>query len=266
MVEKLNILVANPAGNKTIFVLDKCRRDKYTELGTKLLAIEEIHGEQVGFIKPPEKGGQGRMEMCGQEFCGNASRSFGLYLAKQVGVKGFGKVQIEVSGTDELLEVEVDTYTDYTKLSMPLPTGIKAFPLNIDAHAKLVLSSGIVHVVVFNLQPTIENFTWIKSEVLAQYDPPGIGVMFYDTIKKSLTPVVWVRDIDSTFFEGSCGSGSVATAAVLAEDTDNGNLVFKLPQPGGILEINIIKENGLIIKAFLQGEISLGVPVEIELP
>src|SRR5665648_197067 len=263
MRNTLNIFTANPAGNKTIFVLDHFERTEYKDIADKLLANQEIAAEQVGFIIPAAGLEPGRMEMCGLEFCGNASRSYALYLAKILGINGAGSVTIKVSGIDEALEVEVDTSSNYTKISMPVPSEVKAFPLKHCPDAQLVILNGILHLVVFDQPATLDFFNDSLSSIQEQYNVPAIGVMFYDTLKGSLTPVVWVRDINSTYFEGSCASGSVATAAVLARNFKDGTYTFILPQPKGVLEITITKENGVIKNAFLQGKVELNDPIKI---
>lgn len=72
MEKNIKITVANPAGNKTIFVHDKFERADYVKVAEQLLAMEEYAAEQVAFIlDAPECGrAEGRMEMCGLEFCG----------------------------------------------------------------------------------------------------------------------------------------------------------------------------------------------------
>ncbi len=265
MCDKLNILVANPAGNKTIFVLDRFEKSEYKKIANKLLENREINAEQIGFIIPASENDPGRMEMCGQEFCGNASRSYALYLAKLLGINGSGLVTIRVSGIDDEVEVEVDTSSNYTKIAMPIPTKIMAFPLKLCQDAQLVILNGILHLVVFDQPATLDFFNDSLSSIREQYDAPAIGVMFFDTLLGSLTPVVWVRDINSIYFEGSCASGSVATAAVLSRNFGDGIHTFILPQPEGILEITIMKENGSINKAYLQGNVTLGDPIQVYL-
>jgi histidine racemase len=265
MNKTINILIANPAGNKTIFVLDHFNRSEYMNVANKLLAIPEISAEQVGFITTPKGLELGRMEMCGQEFCGNASRSYALYLAKLQGIKGVGLITVNVSGSDQSLEVEVDTNTNFTRISMPLPSKILSFPVNFSHDSQLVIFDGIIHLIVFNKPATIELFNDLISKIQKQYNGPAIGVMFYDTANHFLTPVVWVRDINSTYFEGSCGSGSVATAAILSKDFIDGIYTFMLPQPKGILEISITKEDGSIKNAYLQGIVELGNPLQVSI-
>ena len=102
----LRIRVADPAGNITIFVLDRVQRKDYAEISAQLLKKEEFHAEQVGFIEEKEDG-TWRMQMMGGEFCGNASRSFG-YLKSMMEEDHPEQVSVEVSGSDRILTAEVD--------------------------------------------------------------------------------------------------------------------------------------------------------------
>ena len=82
---KLNVLRADPAGNITLFVLDPVEKSRRAEIAAQLMAVPEYQAEQVGFVCTPQEGGDGRMEMMGGEFCGNATRAFGLLTAKKTG-------------------------------------------------------------------------------------------------------------------------------------------------------------------------------------
>ena len=50
MKRKIRIIVANPAGNITIFVKDRMGRDVYQKVASQLLDMEELKGEQVAFM------------------------------------------------------------------------------------------------------------------------------------------------------------------------------------------------------------------------
>jgi diaminopimelate epimerase len=78
---ELKIVLANPAGNITAFVLDDVNRRDYIDISHKLMNIKEFGIEQVAFIKSLYEQPY-TMEMMGLEFCGNASRCFG-YLVKK---------------------------------------------------------------------------------------------------------------------------------------------------------------------------------------
>ncbi len=261
---KLRVLPVNPSGNKTIFVLDTCTRESYKYIGTKLLENENIDAEQIGFILPPTNGGDGRMEMSGLEFCGNASRSFALYLAIHKGIKGIAKIPIEVSGINSLLYVNVDTLNNYTEIEMPLPIEIKNVN-NEFSNYTIVIFEGIIHVVVLNLNPEIEIFNKIRDEILLSFDSPAIGVMFFDSDKKFITPIVWVKDINTTYNEGSCGSGSAAVACVMSEFEKDGIFNYKFLQPEGSLDIILEKENSSIKKIMLAGTVVFGDEIDIQI-
>ena len=66
-----------------------------------------------------------------------------------------------------------------------------------------------------------------------------LGVMFYKEETRELTPVVYVPEVDSLVWESSCGSGSVAVAAALADRVGRSIESLKLSQPGGVIEATV---------------------------
>ena len=109
MNQTLDYFIADPAGNTTILVVSPVNRTDYQRIA-QLLLEHHPEAEQVGYIISPQsclepapdageynevqkkaqeaaaaaaKAGLPRMEMCGLEFCGNASRAFGYYAALQ---------------------------------------------------------------------------------------------------------------------------------------------------------------------------------------
>lgn len=265
--KSVEYFVANPAGNITIFVTTEVSREFYQETAARLLALKEHNAEQVGFIKA-----DGSMEMCGLEFCGNASRSFALYKAKKQGIKGEATVTVSVSGSSTPLEVFVNTDTDYTKIEMPKPLSIKEWheePAD-DASGEaregvLVDLGGIMHLVLWNVEGTQEIFDRYKEMICERFDPPAMGVMFYETETGRLTPVVYVRDVDTTYFEGSCGSGSTAVGIALSCGYAEGEYGYKLIQPAGDITCTVLKKDGSVEKVFIEGPVELGKPLTLEL-
>lgn len=255
MEKNIQVQVADASGNITIFVLDQFERSAYQSVATQLLDMEELGGEQVAFVT-----GEDSMEMCGLEFCGNASRSFGLMLAKQRNLQGTGKIQISVSGCDERLGVDVDVANNYTRIKMPVPVSIQALtdtPVDMLNGATLVDLGGIMHVILTDVEATQENFDVIKDYINGTYNPPAMGSMFYDCEKNTLTPVVYVRDVDTTYFEGSCGSGSTAVAAAFSAEEKSGIFQFEINQPAGMIISTIEKAHGDIKNVWIQGPVSL---------
>lgn len=283
MKRKINIIVADPAGNITIFVKDRFGREDYQNVATQLLAMEELKGEQVAFILDvPECGrAEGRMEMCGLEFCGNASRSYGLIRAHEMGICGEGKVFVDISGCNEILTVDVNTETGFTKVKMPLPVSMTEFDLSklpIDdlkanpmaemllRRASLVNFGGIVHVVLSDIQAKPETFELIKDVVMEKYNPPAIGVMFCDSRENKMIPVVYVRDVDTTYFEGSCGSGTTACAAAFGTIMGDGTHNFSFPQPAGTIDSTVEIYKGKIQAVTIEGVVTFKeLEVEIDL-
>ena len=78
---ELNILRADPAGNITVFVLDPVEKALRAAIAEKIMAIPELKAEQVGYACAAEDDVDGHMEMMGGEFCGNATRAYGMYIA-----------------------------------------------------------------------------------------------------------------------------------------------------------------------------------------
>lgn len=291
MEKNIKITVANPAGNKTIFVHDKFERADYAKIAEQLLAMEEFAAEQVAFIlDAPECGrAEGKMEMCGLEFCGNATRTFGLMVAKQLGISGSGKVFVDVSGVDEILTVEVNTDTNYTKVKMPAYIDIKRFDISgifdtaggsessgaaggmlgaaaEDAALKEVKAvdfGGILHLIIPDISANLENFERVKKFVYDRFNPPAMGAMFYDTKNETLAPVVYVKDVDSTYFEGSCASGTASCAIAFGSEKPDGDYTFTFPQPAGTIDASVEVRGGKVQTAYIEGPVEIAEPVEV---
>lgn len=275
---KIKITVANPAGNITIFVHDKFDRAEYAKIAEQLLAMKEFAAEQVAFVlDAPEYGeAEGKMEMCGLEFCGNATRTFGLMLARELGIKGAGKVFVDVSGADEILTVEVNTDTDYTRVKMPAYQKIRIVDMSAVfaeecaesteklKKVKAVDFGGIIHFILPDVAASAENFEKIKAFVYGNSNPPAFGAMFYDTQSGKLIPVVYVKDVDSTYFEGSCASGSASCAIAFGSEKPDGDYCFTLPQPAGTINASVEVRDGKVRTAYIEGSVAIDEPIEVE--
>ena len=53
---KYNIVVANPANNITVFVLDYIEREDYKDIAKDIIENTYFNAEQVGFVKEPNMG------------------------------------------------------------------------------------------------------------------------------------------------------------------------------------------------------------------
>lgn len=294
MKKKVRVLVANPAGNITIFVRDKIERKLYKNVADQLFEMEfldpkrdkMIKGEQVAFILDMAETGvetdkkltgaelpKGKMEMCGLEFCGNASRAFALIAAHDFG-KNECTVPVDVSGCDEILNVEVNVSTGFAKIKMPNPERI--LDLNVNGNIlKAVDFGGIFHTVAFGLKANIDTFDEIKNYVLKEFNPPALGVMFFEEEKASISgnefemiPVVYVKDVDTTYFEGSCATGTTAACAVFSLYRGEGMHKFKFSQPEGEIDAECIVKSDQIESIYIEGNVELltEVDVDIDMP
>ncbi|MBQ7653961.1 MAG: hypothetical protein IJS17_02695, partial [Clostridia bacterium] len=94
----------------------------------------------------------------------------------------------------------------------------------------------------------------------ALLNAPALGLMFFEESKNRLTPLVYVPEADTLFWESACGSGLSAVGAYMANIT---NRLSKLSpkQPGGTLEITAMPTGEL----FLCGNVKLLCEKEIKL-
>ena len=308
MKETIDLIVCNPAGNTTILVLSPAPISCYQEITDAVLDInfkdgygiqftegnydKEIKGEQVAFMLPDADDGTGRMlpamNMCGLEFCGNASRSFAYYRAFNANPP-LKEITVKVSGCDYPLVAEIDSANKDAKIQMPLPHEAARFTAEqlglADRYpdmteAILVDMDGISHLVLKDVEPSPELFEELKglfypasmkvdgaSETDGALigDFPAMGVMFIDTKTDIMTPVVYVHDVDTTYFEGSCASGTTAASFVLAMDLPDGTHKLTFRQPAGTLYTEVQKESGQIKEIKLNGLVELSDIITVEI-
>ena len=101
----------------------------------------------------------------------------------------------------------------------------------------------------------------------------GEYVMFCDSeIKKdgetivcAMTPVVYVKDVDTTYFEGSCGSGTTACAVSFGLMQGDGIHHFVFRQPAGTIESTAHISDGRIEKIYIEGKVELSAETEVEI-
>lgn len=315
MERNIDYIIANPAGNITILVLTPVDRTDYQRVARRLLAACP-EAEQVGYVLPsgyeeriarsPKQADWTqefswnipptdlpRMEMCGLEFCGNASRSFAYYEAMRA-KPPLSEIVISVSGSEEPLRAWIDVGECSDRIEMPVPSEMDEVSIPISADfARLVAEAsgqtcdtktggsidgllvhmdGISHFVVTSIpyeiietmdHDTMEDlFLHIRGCVyeITDRDLPALGVMFYDSETSRLTPIVYVRDVDTIYFEGSCASGSAATAYAMSVSDPavvTGSRTYTMKQPAGTLQVEVSMMEGLVQSMILQGSVEL---------
>ncbi|MDR2304262.1 MAG: hypothetical protein LBE10_06715 [Treponema sp.] len=256
------LVIADPAGNITALVSGPVA-DR-AALAHRIMADKALKVEQVGFVTEPDGEAQKlwRLEMSGGEFCGNAARSFGLYVAGLSGLSGKHTVFIEISGMKGSIPVRVDTETGTAEVEMPGPAAEKAIEYE-GRSLPVIVFDGITHVIAPGFKPAEKMFYGVKEIIEAEAPPPeALGLLFWDEEGRQMIPLVYVYAAETLVFESSCGSGSAALGAWLsrnAADSGKGRVehCFSLRQPGGTIETRVNMEHGLVRSVSIGGKVTL---------
>lgn len=254
------VVRCDPAGNITALVVSPTPKEERPALVRKLMAMPEWGVEQVGFVHRGPPGINGVLEMMGGEFCGNASRAYGMWLARQSRLVGQQELLLQVSGCRCLVRVVADTYIGTASAAMPLPRKIKDVTVG-ETPAVLVDLEGIAHLVVEDVEPSVDFFAAAEQFFTGYRALDAYGVCFVKG--NSLTPLVRVVDTDTLVFEGSCGSGAMAAAFAASRKAGDGQYVYRLRQPAGTVEATVVRDSGLWIDAFIGGPVDVGEITEI---
>jgi diaminopimelate epimerase len=264
-----DLVRADPAGNITILVLNPVEDPaERASLVKALLEDRRLGAEQVGFVRPPEEpGGLWRLEMMGGEFCGNAARSFGLWVARRQGMTGKRTQSIGISGTSRSLPVLVDLDTGEAEAAMPLPLAVEALDWE-GRSLPVLIFEGIVHVIVEE-GPGFDQaaFPAIRRRFEERFPfRNALGLLCYDPARSFLEPWVFVYGSGSLVRESSCGSGTAALAYWLHLPKEGSLGHYPIAQPGGLIEATVRKEEGRITRLSIGGKVRLGDPEKFLLP
>ena len=246
------VIRADPSGNITLFVLDPVGASERPAVAQKLMEKMNAGIEQVGFACPPREGADGRLEMAGGEFCGNATRAFGALLARQAGRSGDARMRVEVSGCDRMVYVDANLDTGTACAEMPLPKLVRKIDED-GVCGTLVHLGGIAHLVMEGVEPS--EVYWERAEpIFAQFpDLDAYGVIFLNGGR--MTPLVKVPAAHTLFWEGSCGSGTVAAAVAQSEGTTDGVFVRSYKQPAGTIEATVTRRRDELTATSIGGTV-----------
>jgi diaminopimelate epimerase len=219
-MENSRFVITAAGGNGTAIdiIARSLLRAEYATRGKELGKQTEPFGaEQAGFLIPSEH----HLEMAGGEFCGNASRSAAILLSE---IEKSASVSFTVSGFSGQVSADVkplggnkfDVVCHFPGLS----TATRSVMLEDGASATLVDLGGIVHVVIEKPLPQEDEYRKQHKEItryLGLLNKGAVGVIWITMQQDGsvfMHPVVWVRDVDTFFYEQSCGSGSIAVSKV----------------------------------------------------
>ncbi len=264
---RLRVVRADPSGNVTLFVLSPAPAEKRAALAGRLMALPGCDAEQVGFVCPPREGFDGRLEMAGGEFCGNASRAYGMLLARERGVAGRARFTLEVSGSDTPVLVDVDAAAGTSRASMPLPGPCSRVSL-CGTEGALVDLGGIVHFVTRH-EPDAAVLDELEDVLLAMRAAGGLakmnayGVVFLHDGR--MTPLVKVPAAGTLVWEGSCGSGSLAAAIAESMGAENGAFAREYLQPAGAVRAEVEWKQYCVTAGYIGGGVTLCEPFDAEI-
>lgn len=219
-VSPQDTLVTAAGGNGTAIriIEEPLTRSRYERDGKVLGdSMEKDGAEQAGFLILSDR----HFEMAGGEFCGNATRAAALLFSERFGLDD---LKFTVSGFDGTVHANVVKKADGlydVRCEFPgMPTDVQHVMLANGQSADIVDLGGIVHVVIEGAFPAEESaYKAAHRDIMEQFDLTqrgAVGVVWFERTGDSVTmhPVVWVRAIDTFFYEESCGSGTIAVGRV----------------------------------------------------
>ncbi|QQS39510.1 hypothetical protein IPM62_02770 [Candidatus Woesebacteria bacterium] len=211
--------IYRPGGNDTALVTAMVKNVVLKGQINKMIMKANPKVEQVGFVDKKNK----VLEMAGGEFCGNATRAATYYF---LGGKQ-GVLEIKTSGVkNRLLSGIKGNYEVWTRI--PIYKDLKKIT-KIEI-GYIVPMQGITHVVTEI--PIGENIKKQGFDILTSLNlitKPAAGVIYVSKTKGGLKidPVIWVRNIETLFYETACASGTAAVG--LIQTLKQGKSINDLP-------------------------------------
>lgn len=232
-MSKIEYILYSPCGNDTGLVIgSNFNNSDKKKINDKLM---ELHPnvEQVGFLSTDCY----ELNMAGGEFCGNATRSSAYYYLHGKN----GNIKIKVSGTSGYTKAGVKD-NGIAWAQIPIYSG-KDIVAKLSDNISRVKLEGITHIIlnpeeslkyldtIYNNNEEIKN---ISLQIIKDFniDDSAVGVIFQEKINNNLKihPIVWVKSINTCFYETACGSGTAATS-ILKSIAVSSNASIDLIQP-----------------------------------
>ena len=248
---KNQTLITAAGGNGTaIEILEQAlTRQEYESRGKALESDFVADGvEQAGFLIPSDR----HFEMAGGEFCGNATRSAAVVLYERCGESD---LSFTVSGFTGTVSASVKPLTEkrfFVEVTFPgMVVKTKPAKLRDGIPVSIVDLGGIVHIVIEGEFPKDEKkYTTAHRRIVDQFglsERDAVGVVWFERESNEavvIHPVVWVRTVDTFYYESSCGSGTIAVGRV----TGSSSIV----QPTGKSISAEITESGVTLSSEME--------------
>lgn len=228
----LQFKIIRPGWNETVLidemVEDQARRKEINDAMMEAFSNHETWDElveQVWFVSYDKE--NPRLMMAWWEFCGNATRSF---VRDLLDWKPW-ETEVEVSGVENKLKAWVKETGDAWSQMPIYPEFEKIYPSELDKNWSIVEMEWITHLVTTSKIPfdaddpdfstKIKDYAFniIKEHGLTKF--PAAWVMFLQEDGKwgyHMTPVVYVKSIDTLFLEWACWSWTTAVGLLLSKE------------------------------------------------
>lgn len=254
MRKEFTYYLYSPCGNDTALVEGSNIGEQTKKILNDKIMSTHSNIEQVGFISLDKF----KLDMAGGEFCGNATRSAAYHYLK--GNKG--EIRINVSN-NIVMKAGVDE-NKRAWSEIPLYSG-KDFINAIDNGIYEIIMNGIKYIILekdISKQYLLDkkNIKANAMNILKEYkirDAEAIGVIFIEDVNEKIKihPVVWVKSINTLFYETACGSGTTAVAILQAVKHNKSQNLDIIQPSNQIITAKIILNKGIIESACILGNI-----------
>lgn len=242
-MNEVRYVLMDPSKNITILVKTTIPIEKQNEVAKKLMRLEPS-AEQLAFIMSSNEN-EISLRMAGGEFCGNASMSAVSYYAidnkldsHDTNVVFYGNKNDIISRVNVNVKKLVDGSYEGT-VYMPPAKRIEKVNLSSYSNLPIIVFDGISHIIIDKEIEKNDAEKYIK-DWCKELNLEALGLMFYKKIDDSnyeLKPLVYVRDIDSLFWENACASGSFAFGTYVMQKQNKLSQVFIKQAGGDVLKV-----------------------------
>jgi diaminopimelate epimerase len=257
-MEKIyDLTITRPAGNDTALI-KKIVPPAVKKILNDAVEKKYTNVEQVGFYEWNEKTNTGRLEMAGGEFCGNATRSTAYLLLNG----NLGDIMMQVSGVSRPLLAGVKKEnTAFTEIPI-----MKDFSCveQISKEVTKVEIEGITHLITKRPQGTPTDLKEKAKILLTTFDllttRKCSGVMYLSEKENQIVmdPIVWIRDVNTLFYETACASGATAVGVWKASQNKDTQTTLALLQPSEEnLYVTVNKTSKQFLSAFIEGSLTI---------
>jgi diaminopimelate epimerase len=163
---------------------------------------------------------------------------------------------VEVSGVDRPLIFNVREKE--VRLEMPLPQGgelvrrvSEGWLVQLDGIAQLVTKPEPEQTPRQLLESLFDSNKYQLTE------QPAVGVSVYDEASKQAAFCVWVKEVDTTFDETACGSGTCAIGVAQAWETGRSTTLDVIQPSGEVIRTEASYGPGGVNGSFIAGGVKM---------